>query len=126
MSLEIYGYYIDEEKLENKKSIIMGFLKQTKNMPGWLKNNGNMELIYELKKDKKNISTWVWKPKRERWGRMATQKRQSDTVLIKEDIEAKTEAEAEAEAETNNNKETRKNRRKIKQYEKSGKKRTKW
>ena len=109
MSLEIYGYYIDEE---NKNPIIMGFIKETKNMPLWLKNNANRELIYELNRDKKILSHWKWKSEQERWGRMSTQKRKSNNVII--NIEEK----------INNDKETKKKRRILKQEK--GIKKTRW
>jgi hypothetical protein len=46
-------------------------------MGTWLKNNGEIQYIYEIWKGLHIHSRWCWKVKNKKWGRMATPKKKN-------------------------------------------------
>lgn len=70
MSCEIYAL-----NMTINRRYAVGTLPHHTRMAKWLKNNGRMELVYEIWKQTGIHSRWCWKPDKEKWSRMATPKR---------------------------------------------------
>jgi hypothetical protein len=71
-----------------------------KDMGKWLKQNGNIRLIYEIHKENLSRasihSRWIWKEKTERWGRTATpstKKTTEENNSLKINLDRKTKKE---------------------------------
>ena len=67
--MEYTIYMLD---LDNKQKILSGNLVMHTHMNIWLKQNGDKNYIYELQKNTKVYSRWIFKEKDER---MATPKK---------------------------------------------------
>ena len=62
-------YQINKTSHRSKK---VGNLRKHTEMNIWIKTNGEKEYVYEIWKDLELHSSWCWKEKKERWGKMAT------------------------------------------------------
>ena len=58
-------YQINKTSHKSKKVVT---LQKHTEMNIWVKSNGEKDYVYEIWKD----SSWCWKEKKQRWGRMAT------------------------------------------------------
>ena len=56
----------------------MNNLSRHTEMGRWLKNNGEIQYIYEIWKGVNIHSRWCWKVKCKKWGRMATPKKKNE------------------------------------------------
>ena len=63
-------YQINKTSHKSKK---VGNLRKHTEMNIWIKANGEKEYVYEIWKELELHSSWCWKEKKERWGKMATQ-----------------------------------------------------
>lgn len=61
--------------LELQRRYFVLEIKTHTDVPLWLKNNGNCEIIYEVWKKTSIHSRWCWKKEKGKWGRMATPKK---------------------------------------------------
>lgn len=62
-------YQINKTSHRSKK---VGNLRKHTEMNIWIKANGEKEYVYEIWKELELHSSWCWKEKKERWGKMAT------------------------------------------------------
>jgi hypothetical protein len=62
-------YQINKTSHRSKK---VGNLRKHTEMNIWIKSNGEKEYVYEIWKDLELHSSWCWKEKKQRWGKMAT------------------------------------------------------
>ena len=62
-------YIVD---IEAKRRYHVGNLYQHTDMSRWLRERGEIEMIYEIWKGGSVHSRWCWKEKKERWGKMQT------------------------------------------------------
>lgn len=67
MSCTVYVINLDFERRYK-----VGFLRSHTEMSDFLRENGNVECIYEIWKGANLHSRWKWKEKKGRWGRMST------------------------------------------------------
>ena len=61
-----------EINVTTRKSKAVVFLKKHTDMNLWVKEHANKDHVYEIWKDLKRHSSWCWKEKKGRWGKMAT------------------------------------------------------
>lgn len=63
--------------IENRERSYVHSLSRHTEMGTWLKNNGEIQYIYEIWKGLHIHSRWCWKVKNKKWGRMATPKKKN-------------------------------------------------
>ncbi len=58
--------------LELQTRQVVSSINSHTDMNTWLRDNGDKNFIYEIWKINGLHSRWVWKNKKEKWGRLAT------------------------------------------------------
>ena len=66
------SYVIYQINTTSHKSKKIDILKKHTEMNIWIKNNGDKDYVYEIWKNLHLHSSWCWKEKKQRWGKMAT------------------------------------------------------
>lgn len=74
---KIYAVYPDTGKKYETGSVLKHY-----DMNNWLLDKGKKEFTYELRKGEKVHSIWIWKEKKERWGRTATPSNKKVSIII--------------------------------------------